>query len=220
MPDGAIDVGAGARVRQRGAAQVLERGVVVDLAVARRRRSGRGSCTRRSRRRRRRASSGDGLLDGADRRCTTPSACQASLPTSSFFSGRPNRITDGMPSFAISSASRASSSTEKWNCPGSDEISRLHALARADEQREDEVVGRQRGLAHHAAEGGGAAEAPRARIRERHASASVADLSCAGSRWRARPSAAAERGHARRVAGITSTRTPSVARRRRRWSDR
>ncbi len=58
-------------------------------------------------------SSGVAFLMARIARCTTPSGCQASLPTSSFFSGRPNRMTPGMPSLAISSASRASSSTEK-----------------------------------------------------------------------------------------------------------
>ena len=58
-------------------------------------------------------SSGTAFLMARTAFCTTPSGCQASLPTSSFFSGRPNRMTAGMPSFAISSASRASMSTEK-----------------------------------------------------------------------------------------------------------
>ena len=40
--------------------------------------------------------------------CTAPSGCQASLPTSSFFDGKPNRITAGIPSAAISLASAAS----------------------------------------------------------------------------------------------------------------
>src|SRR5450432_1204790 len=69
-------------------------------------------------------SSGTAFLRARMAFWTTPSWCQASLPTSSFFDGRPNRMTPGMPSFAISSASRASASTEKWNWPGSDEISR------------------------------------------------------------------------------------------------
>ena len=161
-------VGAGPRVRERRAAEVLQRRVVVDLAVRRRRRSGRGSCTRRSTRRRRRTSSGTAFLMARIARWTTPSSCHASLPTSSFFSGMPNRITAGMPSFATSSASRASLSTEKWNWPGSEEISRSHALARADEQRIDEVVGRERRLADQPAEGRRAAEAAGAGFGERH----------------------------------------------------
>ena len=67
-------------------------------------------------------SSGTASFIARSARWTTPSACQASLPTSSFFSGRPNRMTAGMPRRATSSASRAASSAERWNCPGRDGI--------------------------------------------------------------------------------------------------
>ena len=160
-------VGAGARVRQRDAAEVLQRGVVVDLAVddhaavavrgVLAEAGVDGDASARA----------TAFLMARMARCTRPSAFQASVPTASFFSGTPNRITAGMPSFAISSASRASLSTENWNWPGSDEISLLHAFARADEQRKDEVVGRERGLAHHAAERRGCGAAGAGGIRGR-----------------------------------------------------
>src|SRR5574337_2098692 len=47
----------------------------------------------------------------------------AEVPTASFAAGRPNRMIPGMPIAAISFASLASSSTERWKQPGIEEIS-------------------------------------------------------------------------------------------------
>ena len=77
-------------------------------------------------------------------------------------------------SCAIASASRASSSTEKWNWPGSDGISAPDALARTDEERKDEVVRGEGRLADQAAMRGRAAQATGPGFGEGHAPQSLA----------------------------------------------
>ena len=68
-------------------------------------------------------SPGDASFSARTACCTMPSASYASDPTSSFAAGSPNSSTAGIPSDRSSSASRASWSSERWYCPGIDEIS-------------------------------------------------------------------------------------------------
>ena len=69
-----------------------------------------------------------------------PSSAKFSVPISSFAAGMPNSSTAGMPSAAIRSTSRSSdSSTERWQTPGIEAISRSTRVAVDDEQGLDQV---------------------------------------------------------------------------------
>ena len=63
-----------------------------------------------------------------------------------------------MPTPSSSSASSASRSTERWQCPGRPSSGFSHSRARAGEERVDEVAQVEARLAHELAEGAGAAE--------------------------------------------------------------
>ena len=67
--------------------------------------------------------SGDASFSTRTARCTMPSGSYPSEPTSSFTAGSPNSSTAGIPSDRSSAASPASWSSDRWNCPGIDEIS-------------------------------------------------------------------------------------------------
>jgi len=67
-------------------------------------------------------SSGQRFLIALIARWTTPLADHASEPTASFFSGMPNRITDGMPASYAAAAASTALSTDHTCWPGIDEI--------------------------------------------------------------------------------------------------
>ena len=66
-------------------------------------------------------SSGSSRFSARAACCTIPFSSHAPVAASSFFSGRPNKITAGMPSPCASRASFTSSSTERFATPGIDE---------------------------------------------------------------------------------------------------
>ena len=135
----ADDVGAGLDVRDRGAREQLERGVVVDLLAAQDA-----------------AVAVRGVLAEADvgeqqqlgeagrsarSACwTIPSAIQAPEPSSSFSSGMPKRITALTPARSSSSHSRTTPSTVRRDIAGSALVA--ERLGR-DEERHHEVVERE-----------------------------------------------------------------------------
>ena len=63
------------------------------------------------------------LLMARAARCTMPPSAQAPVATSSFFSGSPNRITEGTPRAWALRASFTASSTERLKTPGMERTS-------------------------------------------------------------------------------------------------
>ena len=165
------DVGAGARLGQRGLGVDLERGVVVDVAVDRRaRRSGRGRCTRRctgrrsARRRRRRRRAG---RRGRAGRCRRGS--KAPLPVGVL---APAHRTGRPPARRARPARRppcAGSPGCAARPPGSDDDRLRLGDALAHEQRGDEVGRADGRLGDEVAQRRRAAQTTRPDDRERRA---------------------------------------------------
>ena len=101
----------------------------------------------------------------ARRACwTIPSSTQAPVPRSSFVAGSPKRITARTPSRTQSSTSRSVSSTVRRPSGGS---ASLACDSGRDEEREDEGLELEAGLANELPQRGRSAEPPEARGRER-----------------------------------------------------
>ena len=88
-------------------------------------------------------------------RCTMPSGDQAALPSASLYSGRPKSRTARTPSANASRAVSTIWSTECWKTPGIEEMGFATPSPGTDEEREHQVVRREPGLPHQAAEGRG-----------------------------------------------------------------
>ena len=99
------------------------------------------------------AARGTAFLIARSARCTRPSSFHASRADRVLLLGHAEQDHRRDAELRASSASRTTSSTENWTA-GHRRDRRAHALARDDEQRVDEVVGRERRLAHHAPERG------------------------------------------------------------------
>ena len=100
--------------------------------------------------------------------CTTPSLSYAPEPCASFSAGMPNSSTAGMPS-AWALAGLLDRVGDREAVDPRHRLDRRAAVgAELDEHRVDEVGGRQLGLAHHVAQGAGAAEAAHAGGGEGH----------------------------------------------------
>ena len=159
------DVGAGARVRHRRPGQQRKRRVVVDLAVAETPQwpwevysSRQTSVTTRR--------SGTAFLRARTASWTAAPSSQASLPVSSLRSGRPNRRTAGTPRDAELLRER----DRLVRGDAVDARKRADGLAQAaplaHEERSDELLDRQPGLADQGPGRGGASQAAQAGRRE------------------------------------------------------
>ena len=111
-------------------------------------------------------------------------------PSASLWSGMPNRMTPGTPSAGQLAASSTIRSGLSWMAAGHRRDLAADARARADEQRGDEVVGRETRLAHQPPDRLGPAQPSRPLLRKAHAAPPAASRRRAASAGPVEPSTA------------------------------